>query len=87
MSRTARYCCQKPIAGREKDFGFIIALLDSQLITLETLIERAALIQETPSSSVLLPRLNKLLEHLRTHLPVSEPEPLLRLIAQLRTQN
>lgn len=77
----------KLMAGREKDFEFITALLDSQLISLETLIERAALIQETASSGALLPRLNKLHEHLRKHISHKEPEPLLKLIAQLKTQD
>lgn len=77
----------KLMAGREKDFQFISALLDCQLISLETLIERAALIQETASSGALIPRLNKLLEHLRTHIATNELNPLLKLIAQLKIQD
>lgn len=77
----------KLMAGREKDFTFINALLDRQFISLETLIERAALIQETASSGALLPRLNKLLEHLQTQFLASELEPLSKLITQLKTKS
>jgi hypothetical protein len=77
----------KLMAGRDKDFQFISALLSSQLISLETLIERAALIQETASAVALLPRLNKLLEHLRAHITIEEFEPLLKLISRLKAQD
>lgn len=76
----------KLMAGREKDFQFIGALLNSELISLETLIERAALIQETASSRALLPRLNKLLEHLHTHIAPDELKPLSELIHKLNAQ-
>jgi hypothetical protein len=73
----------KLMAGREKDFSFILALLDQQLISLETLIERAALIQKTPSARALLPRLKKLLDHLRGHHTINDVTPLLDLIHRL----
>ena len=73
----------KLMAGREKDFIFILTLLDSRLITLATLIERAALIQDTASAGALLPRLKKLLDHLRGHYRNQELQPLLELISQL----
>ena len=73
----------KLMAGRDKDFNFISTLLASHLISLETLIERAALIQKTPSARALLPRLRKLLDHLRGHHTVNDVTPLLELIHRL----
>jgi len=74
------------MAGREKDFIFILTLRDSRLITLKTLVERAALIQETASAGALLPRLQKLLDHLRGHCTGEELQPLLELLARLTSQ-
>jgi hypothetical protein len=53
----------KLMAGRDKDWPFIKALLDGRLITLPTLAERAALIRDTVHENALLPRLNKLIEY------------------------
>lgn len=55
----------KLMAGREKDFAFIVALLQKDLIALETFVERAASIKETASANALLPRLKELQKHLR----------------------
>jgi hypothetical protein len=76
----------KLMAGREKDFPFIIALLERRLITLPTLVERAALIQETASSGALLPRLKKLSERLRPLCSHAELKPLADLISRLSSQ-
>lgn len=73
----------KLIAGREKDFTFIITLLQGRYIEFPTLIERAALIQQTASEGALLPRLRALHDHLRAaHLPL-DLAPLRNLIQQL----
>ena len=74
----------KLMAGRDKDFAFITALLESELITLPVLLQRAALIQETASANALLPRLRLLLEHLRAELADTELAPLRELIEGLR---
>ena len=73
----------KLIAGRPKDFQFIIALLEGRYIQFPILIERAALIQQTASEGALLPRLRALHDQLRTaHLTV-DLAPLQNLIQQL----
>jgi hypothetical protein len=73
----------KLIAGRPKDFQFITALLEGQYIQFSTLIERAALIQQTASEGALLPRLRALHDHLRAaHLPL-DLASLRNLIQQL----
>ncbi len=73
----------KLIAGREKDFTFIISLLEGHYIEFPTLIERAALIQQTASEGALLPRLRLLHDHLRgAHLTL-DLAPLHNLIQQL----
>ncbi len=76
----------KLMAGRDKDFTFIAALFDDGLISLPALVERAALIQETASSGALLPRLQKLLGHLRHHRVVNDLSPLSNLISRLASQ-
>jgi hypothetical protein len=76
----------KLMAGRDKDFVFLDALLDSQLISIITLIERAALIQETASAGALLPRLKKLSDHWRRPHRAVELQPLTDLIQQLERQ-
>ncbi|HEX4946230.1 MAG TPA: DUF6036 family nucleotidyltransferase [Blastocatellia bacterium] len=73
----------KLMAGREKDFPFIQALLARQLISLPTLVERAALIQETASAGALLPRLKMLYDHLRNQYGGIELKPLTDLIHEL----
>jgi hypothetical protein len=73
----------KLMAGRDKDFTFIIELLAGRLITLPTLVERAALIQETASAGALSPRLQKLLGHLSHQRVVNDLTPLHDLIKQL----
>ncbi len=73
----------KLMAGRDKDWPFIKALLDGGLISLPTLAERAALIQETAHEDALLPRPNKLIEHLRGQFRAEELRPLTELAAQL----
>lgn len=52
----------KLIAGREKDFEFLRAAFQSDYLQVETFIERAELILDSPSSEALLPRLQKLIE-------------------------
>ena len=76
----------KLMAGRDKDFVFLDALLTSHMITVETLTERAALIQETASAGALLPRLKKLYDYLRPQHNAAELRPLTDLIRTLETQ-
>ena len=76
----------KLMAGRDKDFVFLDALLESRLILLPTLLERAALIQETASAGALLPRLKKLYDHWRKQLNSVELKPLTELIRALEPQ-
>ncbi len=76
----------KLMAGRDKDFVFLDALLASRLISIATLIERAALIQETASAGALLPRLKKLYDHLRPQHNAVELKPLTDLIRTLESQ-
>src|ERR1051326_4720865 len=66
----------KLMAGRDKDWPFITALLDDGLISLPTLAERAALIQDTVHEDALLPRPNKLVEHLRRSHRLDDLRPL-----------
>lgn len=73
----------KLIAGREKDFIFIVCLLEGRYIEFPTLIERAALIQQTASAGALLPRLKLLEEHLRRAHLMLDLTPLRNLIRQL----
>jgi hypothetical protein len=75
----------KLMAGREKDYIFISALLDGGLISLETLIERAALIRESHSVGALLPRLKSLNGKLRSTRTYTELKPLLDLIRELES--
>ena len=73
----------KLMAGREKDFDFISALLDRELVSIETLMERAALIQNAPSAAALLPRLRALLNWLRKAGTHHDLRPLRDLIDRL----
>ncbi|MEP7336128.1 MAG: DUF6036 family nucleotidyltransferase [Acidobacteriota bacterium] len=73
----------KLMAGRDKDWPFIKALLDGGLISLPTLAERAAMIRDTVHKDALLPRLNKLIEHLRRQFRAEELRPLTDLAHQL----
>ncbi len=73
----------KLMAGRDKDFVFLDALLESRLMLLPTLIERAALIQETAAAGALLPRLKKLSDHWRKQVPSAELKPLTELLRTL----
>ncbi len=71
--------------GRDKDFVFLDALLESRLMLLPTLIERAALIQETAAAGALLPRLKKLSDHWRKQVPSAELKPLTELLRALES--
>ncbi len=71
--------------GRDKDFVFLDALLESRLMLLPTLIERAALIQETAAAGALLPRLKKLSDHWRKQVPSTELKPLTELLRTLES--
>lgn len=75
-------CVSKLMAGREKDFAFIVGLLEGGLLELETLLERVALVIEMPQKDALLPRLAKLEDELRrTHGNYN-----LRALQQLQTR-
>lgn len=73
----------KLMAGREKDHVFLNEILASRLISLETLAERAALIQQTAHEDALLPRLQKLFDYLRKQRTINDLKPLSDLISRL----
>jgi hypothetical protein len=73
----------KLMAGREKDFTFISALLESRLISLPSLVERATLVEQTASEGALLPRLQKLHDHLRHQRASVDLAPLHDFISRL----
>lgn len=45
------------MAGREKNFAFIKELLDRGLAEIETIIDRAGLVADTPQGDALSPRM------------------------------
>lgn len=73
----------KLMAGRDKDHVFLNEILANQLISLETLAERAALIQQTAHEDALLPRLQKLFDYLRKQRTITDLNPLSELINRL----
>lgn len=75
----------KMMAGRDKDMIFLSAVLDRSMISIPTLAERAALIRETASEGALLPRLEKLFNHLRPQRSTYDLAPLTNLINQLKS--
>ncbi len=74
----------KLMAGRDKDHVFLNEILVSQLISLETLAERAELILETAHEDALLPRLQKLFDYLHKRRTIADLKPLSDLINRLR---
>jgi hypothetical protein len=74
----------KLIAGRDKDLIFLCYLLDSRMILMAALMERAETIKETAFEGALLPRLERLLNHLRSQRSTYDLAPLNKLINQLR---
>lgn len=77
----------KLMAGRDKDWTFLVYLLDAQLITLPDLAMRAELILQTAADQALLPRLEKFLANLQKHHTRYDLTPLHQLIQQLKTPN
>jgi hypothetical protein len=77
-------CVSKLMAGREKDFEFIAELLRRELITIDTLVDRAALVGSMPQSGALLLRLEKLEQVLRESRVKCDLDPLDRLTRRLR---
>jgi hypothetical protein len=80
-------CVSKLMAGREKDFAFINELLGRGLADMGSFISRARMMRETPQSDALLPRLERLMGHLKSARRSVELGPLQQLIASLRTQS
>jgi hypothetical protein len=72
----------KPIAGREKDFVFLKELFLREYISIETFIERAALINDMPQSDVLVSRL----EELARILPRIESLTVKNLVVKLKSK-
>jgi hypothetical protein len=72
----------KLIAGREKDFVFLKELFLLEYISIETFIERAALINEMPQSEVLVSRL----ENLARVLPKIESLAVKNFVAKLKSK-
>ena len=75
----------KLIAGRDKDLIFLCDLLDSRMILMEALMERAETIKETAFEDALLPRLERFLNHLRAQRSAHNLAPLLNLINRLNS--
>ncbi len=76
----------KLIAGREKDLIFLCYLLDGRMISMNLLMERAETIRETAFEGALLPRLERLHNHLRSERSAHELAPLINLINQLKSR-
>jgi hypothetical protein len=72
----------KLIAGRDKDLIFLCDLLDSRMILMAALMERAETIRETAFEGALLPRLERFLNHLRAQRSAYDLAPLNKLINQ-----
>lgn len=77
-------CVSKLMAGRDKDFAFILELLDRDFIKIEDLVERVKLIIDMPQKDALLPRLEKLEQALRAARGRYSLQSLQRLSARLR---
>lgn len=75
----------KLIAGREKDLIFLCYLLDARMISMNLLMERAETIRETAFEGALLPRLERLYNHLRPQRSAYDLAPLFNLINQLKS--
>ncbi len=68
-SETIAFCVEihdvavsKLMAGREKDFEFLLVSFQSDYLKVETFVERAEMILTSPSSEALLPRVKNLIE-------------------------
>ncbi len=55
-------CVSKLMAGREKDFEFLQIAFEAEYLQIETFLQRAQTVLQSPSSAALLPRLQKLVE-------------------------
>jgi len=55
-------CVSKLMAGREKDYEFLQTAFEAEYLQIETFLERARTILQSPSAAALLPRLQKLIE-------------------------
>jgi hypothetical protein len=80
-------CVSKLMAGREKDFTFIKELLNRGLADMDTFLSRAETILGMPQSAALLPRLERLLDYLKSDRFSPDLNPLRQLIAALRSQS
>ena len=75
----------KLIAGREKDMIFLCYLLDSKMITMAPLMERAEAIKETAYEGALVERLERFENHLRSQRHINyNLAPLRELLARLK---
>ncbi|MGE0887208.1 MAG: DUF6036 family nucleotidyltransferase [Blastocatellales bacterium] len=80
-------CVSKLMAGRDKDFVFILGLLERRLIVFDAFIERATLVIDMPQKDALLPRLEKLELYLHSSLLPFDLQPLRKLINRLRSKD
>ena len=78
-------CVSKLMAGREKDFTFIKELLDRGLADIDAFTSRAGTMRDTPQSAALLPRLERLVDYLKSARSSLDLGPLQRLVADLRS--
>ncbi len=79
-------CVSKLMAGREKDFTFIKELLDRGLADMKAFTSRAEMMRDTPQSAALLPRLERLIGHLKSARSSLDLSPLQRLISDIRAR-
>ena len=77
-------CVSKLIAGRDKDFEFVKALLESELIRLDQFLERADLIRELAESAALVPRLERLESFISKNSTMLDARPIEEFIRRLR---
>lgn len=77
-------CVAKLMAGREKDFAFIKAVVERGLADTATFAERASLVSEMPQAAALLPRLESLQSYLEGSRATMKVGPLWELALRLR---
>ncbi|MCA1634176.1 MAG: hypothetical protein LC802_10905 [Acidobacteria bacterium] len=79
-------CVSKLMAGRQKDFTFIKELVDRGLADIDVFISRAETILDMPQSAALLPRLERLVDYLKSARSSLDLRPLQRLVADLQSR-
>jgi len=78
-------CVAKLMAGRDKDWPLLIDVLASGLVSMSTLMERAALVAQLPEQAALLDRLKRFEDVLWQAREGIDRTPLRALIRQLQS--